>query len=62
MDSAIIFIFLVVCINFVLRFHYVYFARGAKISDGQLMQNYIIRTQKINNKNYFPNITIKGDF
>lgn len=50
----------------VARFAYIFYIgnikRGAKISDGQLMQNYIIRTQKINNKNYFPNMTIKGDF
>lgn len=59
MDNLILWIpFLFIIARFTYVFYVDNIKRGAKISDDQLMQNYIMLTQKKNHKQYFPRMKV----
>lgn len=60
MDYSIILVFTTVLLAFAYNLYYTYFKIGAKISDKQLMQNYIILQMKQDRtRMYFPKMEIK---
>lgn len=59
MDNLILWIpFLFILARFTYVFYVDNIKSGAKISDEQLMQNYIMLTQKKSNSKYFPKMKV----
>jgi hypothetical protein len=61
MDYSIILIFSLVILTFAYQVYYTYFSRGNKISDEQLIKNYISWKMKKDNAHLFPSMHISPD-
>lgn len=62
MDNIISYIFLTVILAFAYQFYYTYFKKGAKISDEQLMKNYVSWKMKKSHTRYFPKMKIGENY
>jgi hypothetical protein len=62
MDYSIILVFSLILFAFINQVWYNYFKSGAKISDKQLMKNYISLTMKQHHRRYFPKMIIRGEY
>lgn len=58
MDYSITLIFTLILLAQIYTIYYAYFKRCNKISDKQLMQNYIALRMKQDNSRYFPKMRI----